>query len=72
MNARIAWVLRHLEQEGIDEVARILGCSKATAKRRVADAQPLLKELTLEQEKAVVKDKKLLLLAICVLSQWTL
>ncbi len=40
--------------------------------RRVADAQPLLKELTHEQEKAVVKDKKLLLVAISVLSQWTL
>jgi RNA polymerase sigma-70 factor (ECF subfamily) len=39
VNARLAWVLHHLEQEGIDEVARVLGCSKATAKRRVADAQ---------------------------------
>jgi hypothetical protein len=38
----------------------------------VADTQPLLKELTQEQEKAVVADKKLLLCAICVLSQWTL
>ncbi|MBX9872461.1 MAG: XRE family transcriptional regulator, partial [Burkholderiaceae bacterium] len=40
--------------------------------RRVADAQPLLAELTQTQEKAVVADKKLLLVAICVLSQWTL
>ena len=40
--------------------------------RRVAEAQPLLKELTLEQEKAVVADEKLLLVSICVLSQWTL
>ena len=31
-----------------------------------------MKELTQEQEKAVVADKKLLLCAICVLSQWTL
>jgi len=38
----------------------------------VADARPLLAELTLAQEKAVVADKKLLLTAICVLSQWTL
>jgi DNA-binding Xre family transcriptional regulator len=36
------------------------------------DSQPLLAELTLAQEKAVVADKKLLLVAICVLSQWTL
>ena len=38
VNARIAWVLRHLEEEGIDEVARVLDCSRSTAKRRVADA----------------------------------
>ena len=39
--------------------------------RQVADAQPQRRELTLEQEKAVVADRKLLLLAICCLSQWT-
>lgn len=39
---------------------------------RVADSQPLLAELTLAQEKAVVADPKLLLVAICVLSQWTI
>jgi hypothetical protein len=39
--------------------------------RKVADAQPLRAELTLEQERAVVADKRLLLLAICCLSQWT-
>ncbi len=38
----------------------------------MADAQPLIRELTAEQERAVVADKKLLLCAICVLSQWTL
>jgi hypothetical protein len=38
----------------------------------VADAQPLLAQLAQEQERAVVADKKLLLVAICVLSQWTL
>src|SRR6186713_1942189 len=56
----------------IDAICRALKIDFAELARRVADAQPLLKELTLEQEKAVVKDKKLLLLAICVLSQWTL
>jgi RNA polymerase sigma-70 factor, ECF subfamily len=44
VNARLAWVLHHLELQGIDEVARSLGCSKATAKRRVADAQLELKK----------------------------
>jgi DNA-binding Xre family transcriptional regulator len=56
----------------IDAICRALKIDFAELARRVADAQPLLKELTLEQEKAVVRDKKLLLMAICVLSQWTL
>jgi DNA-binding Xre family transcriptional regulator len=56
----------------IDAICRALKVDFADLARSVADAQPLLKELTLEQEKAVVADKKLLLCAICVLSQWTL
>jgi RNA polymerase sigma-70 factor (ECF subfamily) len=43
-DARIAWILRHLEQDGIDDIARVLGCSKATAKRRVAEAQLAVKK----------------------------
>ena len=56
----------------IDAICRVLKLDFAELARRVADAQPLLKELTQEQERAVVADKKLLLVAICVLSQWTL
>jgi hypothetical protein len=56
----------------VDAICRALKIDFAELARRVADSQPLLKELTLEQERAVVKDQKLLLLAICVLSQWTL
>jgi transcriptional regulator with XRE-family HTH domain len=56
----------------VDAICRALKIDFAELARRVADSQPLLKELTLEQEKAVIRDKKLLLLAICVLSQWTL
>jgi len=56
----------------IDAICRVLKLDFADLARRVADAQPLLAELTEAQEKAVVADKKLLLAAICVLSQWTL
>jgi DNA-binding Xre family transcriptional regulator len=56
----------------IDAICRILKLDFAELARRVADAQPLIRELTAEQERAVVADKKLLLCAICVLSQWTL
>ena len=56
----------------IDAICRALALDFADLARRVADNQPLLQELTQEQEKAVVSDKKLLLVAISVLSQWTL
>ncbi|MDQ3059368.1 MAG: helix-turn-helix transcriptional regulator [Pseudomonadota bacterium] len=56
----------------IDAICRALKLDFAELARRVADAQPLLAQLTETQEKAVVADKKLLLAAICVLSQWTL
>lgn len=56
----------------VDAICRALKLDFADLARRVADAQPLLREMTAEQENAVVADKKLLLVAICVLSQWTL
>ena len=55
----------------IDEILRLLKMDFADLARKVADAQPLRRELSLEQERAVVADRKLLLLAICALSQWT-
>jgi DNA-binding Xre family transcriptional regulator len=55
----------------IDEICRVLKLDFADLARKVAEAQPLRTELTLEQERAVVADRKLLLLAICCLSQWT-
>src|SRR3990167_2588876 len=55
----------------IDAICRALKLDFAELARRVADAQPLLAQLTAEQERAVGADKKLLLVGICVLSQWT-
>ena len=56
----------------VDAICRALKLDFAELARRVADAQPLLRELTAEQERAVVRDEKLLLVAINVLSGWTL
>jgi DNA-binding Xre family transcriptional regulator len=56
----------------IDAICRALKLDFAELARRVADAQPMLQEMTPEQERAVVADKKLLLVAICVMSQWSL
>ena len=56
----------------IDEVLAVLKMDFAELARQVALASPLRREMTLEQERAVVADPKLLLAAICALSQWTL
>ena len=42
---RIAWVLRHIEGERLEDVADACGCSLATAKRRILAAQELLTEV---------------------------
>jgi DNA-binding Xre family transcriptional regulator len=56
----------------IDAICRALKIDFADLARSVADAQPMLVQLSREQESMVVADKKLLLVAICVLSQWTM
>ena len=55
----------------IDAICRVLRTDFAELARRVADDTPPRIELTPEQERAVVADRKLLLAAICCLSQWT-
>lgn len=55
----------------IDEMLRVLKMDFAELARKVADTQPLRRELSAEQEAAVVADRKLLLLAICAFSQWS-
>jgi RNA polymerase sigma-70 factor, ECF subfamily len=39
---RIAWTLRYVEGQQLEEVAGICGCSLATAKRRISAAQGLI------------------------------
>jgi len=41
---RVAWSLRHVEGMRLDEVASACGCSLATAKRRVAAADALVRK----------------------------
>ena len=56
----------------LDQICRVLRTDYAELSRKVVDAAPLRHELSAEQEAAVVADPKLLLVAICSLSQWTL
>ncbi len=41
---RIAWTLRHVQGERLEDVAELSGCSLATAKRRIAAAARRLEE----------------------------
>ena len=43
-NLRIAWALRHVQGERLEDVAELSGCSLATAKRRIAAAAKRLEE----------------------------
>jgi RNA polymerase sigma-70 factor (ECF subfamily) len=44
-DSRVAWILRYVEGERLEDVADACGCSLATAKRRIASAQELLMEV---------------------------
>jgi len=36
---RVVWILRHIEGESLDDVARLCGCSKSTVQRRLRSAE---------------------------------
>ena len=55
----------------IDAICRVLKTDFAELARQVAEAQAQRQMLTPAQEAAVVADPRLLVLALCVLSQWT-
>lgn len=46
---RIAWTLRHVDGEQVDEVAALCGCSLATAKRRIAAAHAALERMLTDE-----------------------
>ena len=46
---RLAWTLRHVEREQLDDVARLCGCSLATAKRRITAAQQAIDAVIFEK-----------------------
>ena len=56
----------------IAAICRALALDFADLARHAADNHPLLRELTQARGKAVVAEKRLLLMTICLLSQWTL
>jgi AraC-like DNA-binding protein len=55
----------------VDALCSVLKTDFVELSRQLAEHQALRMELSLLQERAVVADPKLLLMAICCLSQWT-
>lgn len=55
----------------VDEVLKLLQMDFVDLARKLVDAQPERRELTLDQERAVMADRHLLLLVACCLSQWS-
>jgi len=55
----------------VDAICRVLKTDFAELARQVAESQAQRPMLSAAQEAAVVADPRLLLLALCVLSQWT-
>jgi RNA polymerase sigma-70 factor (ECF subfamily) len=41
---RVAWTLRHVERHRLEAIAQLLGCSLATAKRRITRAQRFIQD----------------------------
>lgn len=55
----------------IDRILALLGIDFADLARGIADAQPLPNQLTEKQERALVAERELLLVAICCQSEWS-
>ena len=45
VNDRIAWTLRNVQGENLERVAELVGCSRATAHRRIVAANAVLMEI---------------------------
>ena len=42
---RVAWTLRYLQEEKLEQVAKLCGCSLATAKRRIFKAHQMIRSV---------------------------
>jgi RNA polymerase sigma-70 factor (ECF subfamily) len=45
VNHRVAWTLRHVEGQQLEQVAALCGCSLATAKRRISAAHETIERM---------------------------
>jgi transcriptional regulator with XRE-family HTH domain len=64
--------LRRISLEQLAAIADLLGFTLAELIQEAATYEPPLRFLTLEQEKALMDDTRLFLVAVCVLNHWIL
>jgi transcriptional regulator with XRE-family HTH domain len=63
---------RKMSLDRLMEIAKFLGCSLAELAQEAAAERERIKTLTLEQEKLLVSDTRLLLTAVCVLNHMSM
>jgi DNA-binding Xre family transcriptional regulator len=61
-----------LSLERIDALCEILGIEISDLLQKMQQMSKRITQLTFEQEKTIVSDRKLCLITICVVNQWTL
>jgi DNA-binding Xre family transcriptional regulator len=61
---------KDLSLQRIDEICRLMDLEILDVMRLARRVRPMVAELTLEQERDIVEDEKLMLILICVLSHW--
>jgi transcriptional regulator with XRE-family HTH domain len=64
--------LRRISLEQLVDIADLLGLTLAELMQEAMTYEPPLRSLTFEQEKALMADTRLLLVAVCALNHWTL
>src|SRR5580765_403656 len=63
---------RDFTLQRLEDICRMAGIDFADLARAAADANVGVSQLTVEQEKEIVSDPKLLLVALCAMNNWTL
>lgn len=62
---------KHLTLARLDEICRLIDLEISDLVQMAADRQKYISHLTVEQEKVLVEDSKLLLMAACLLNRWS-
>lgn len=71
-NVKRMFAQQHLTLERIDTICTFLGIEISDLLQIMQQMSQRMTQLTLEQEEMLVSDRKLCLIAICIINQWSL